>query len=201
MLLNFVDNVKNAKRIEQPTHYPLSIIKVIAACIWKDPYYQLTTVKTTYKGLFWSVIAFFLDSDLEYGILTHFLDADPMTCNGSEELNPDQQQMALGNLTIIKDPDQETKVVVEFNTFVFLISLRCLTFSFKKITRFGTIIVYICLGCKCDLWWTQYWYKLRWYQHLLLLEDTKNRMWLPEEGDTCWRECWNRKHVFLHDLV
>ena len=32
--------------------YLLSIIKVIAACIWKDPYYQLTAAKTTYKGLF-----------------------------------------------------------------------------------------------------------------------------------------------------
>ena len=50
--------------------YPLSIIKVIAASIWKDPYYQLTAAKITYKGLFGvsslTIISYILNEILQY---------------------------------------------------------------------------------------------------------------------------------------
>ena len=60
-----------------------------------------------------SVSYYDLNLDLELDVLSHIFDADPLTCNVTSELDLDldiHQMAELGNVTIIKDPDQTTVV-------------------------------------------------------------------------------------------
>ena len=45
-------------------------------------------------------------------LIMYALDGDHMTCNGSDELNPREKRVIMGNVTVIKGPDEESKVTV-----------------------------------------------------------------------------------------